>query len=166
MSRPNGLNSPAVRIHPLMHVPVPWIFVLVFLGGVVVQHFVPIRIHSTHARHLIFALGTVITVAGTLLAACGLWIFLSAGTTTVPYKTASKLVTCGPYRFTRNPMYVGLILVYLGLAGIQVQIWSVLLLPLVIAYLHRIVIPVEESRLRDAFGESYQQYCARVRRWF
>ena len=62
-------------------------------------------------------------------------------------------------------MYVSLVLVYLGEAGILAQAWPVLLLSLTVAYVHRTVIPVEEARLREVFGDTYAQYCARVRRW-
>jgi protein-S-isoprenylcysteine O-methyltransferase Ste14 len=47
----------------------------------------------------------------------------------------------------------------------QAQIWPLLLLPLTVTYLHRVVIPFEEARLRDVFGEAYELYSARVRRW-
>jgi protein-S-isoprenylcysteine O-methyltransferase Ste14 len=104
-------------------------------------------------------------LGGVLLAFSSLAIFLVARTTTVPFQTASKLITWGPYRFTRNPMYVGLILIYVGVAAIQVQIWPILLLPLVVIYIHRLVVPVEEARLRQVFGDTYEQFCARVRRW-
>jgi protein-S-isoprenylcysteine O-methyltransferase Ste14 len=62
-------------------------------------------------------------------------------------------------------MYVGLILAYVGEAGILGQIWPVILLPLVIAYVNWIVIPLEESKLREVFSEEYDRYRKRVRRW-
>ena len=62
-------------------------------------------------------------------------------------------------------MYVGLILAYLGEAGILRQIWPVILFPLTVAYVNWIVIPVEESKLKEVFPEEYDQYRARVRRW-
>ncbi len=77
----------------------------------------------------------------------------------------TTLVTCGPYHFTRNPMYVGLAIAYLGEAGILKQVSPVAVLPLVIAYLNWIVIPIEEARLQEVFGEKYQQYRSRVGRW-
>ena len=66
---------------------------------------------------------------------------------------STTLVTSGPYRFTRNPMYVGLSLAYLGEAGLLKQIWPLLLLPLVLAYLNGTVIPVEEARLKEVFRD-------------
>jgi protein-S-isoprenylcysteine O-methyltransferase Ste14 len=102
---------------------------------------------------------------GTSIAGWGLLTFRRAHTTTVPGKASSQLVTWGPYRFSRNPMYVGLTLAYLGEAGILRQVWPVILLPLTIMYVNWIVIPLEESKLREVFGEEYERYRTRVRRW-
>jgi protein-S-isoprenylcysteine O-methyltransferase Ste14 len=163
--RARSRAAPAADVHPLMQIPVPWVYVLVFLAGVGVQQVVPIRIESPGARRTSISVGVVLTLAGMFLAFSGLGIFKKAGTTTVPFETAKTLVTWGPYRFTRNPMYLGLSLVYLGVAGTNVQLWPVVLLPLVLTYVHAVVIPVEESRLREVFGPAYAQYCAKVRRW-
>ena len=62
-------------------------------------------------------------------------------------------------------MYVGLVIAYLGEAAILHQVAPVILLPLTIAYLNRVVIPVEEARLREVFGAEYERYRNRVRRW-
>ncbi len=62
-------------------------------------------------------------------------------------------------------MYVGLSLGYLGEAFLLRQVWPALLLPLTLVYLQRVVIPLEETRLRETFGSAYTGYCARVRRW-
>lgn len=62
-------------------------------------------------------------------------------------------------------MYVGLTLAYVGEAGILRQAWPLVLLPLVVAYVNWIVIPLEEARLTDVFRAEYDQYRARVRRW-
>ncbi len=62
-------------------------------------------------------------------------------------------------------MYVGLALAYLGEAGMLGQLWRIVLLPLVLAYLNWVVIPIEEARLRQAFGRAYEEYCEKVGRW-
>jgi protein-S-isoprenylcysteine O-methyltransferase Ste14 len=62
-------------------------------------------------------------------------------------------------------MYTGLVLAYLGEAGILKQVWPALLLPFTVAYINWVVIPVEEARLAEVFGADYEQYRARVRRW-
>lgn len=89
-----------------------------------------------------------------------------ARTTTVPFETPARLVNGSHYRPTPNPMYGGLSLDYLGVAGMQLQIWPVLPLPaLQVACIERVVIPVAEARLRETFGEVSERNCASVRRW-
>jgi protein-S-isoprenylcysteine O-methyltransferase Ste14 len=102
---------------------------------------------------------------GAAIAGWGWLTFRRTRTTTVPGRASSSLVTWGPYRFTRNPMYLGLTLAYLGEAGILRQTWPVMLLPLTVAYVNWVVIPVEEAKLKEVFGEKYERYRARVRRW-
>jgi len=151
-------------IRLLMRVPVPWVFVLTYLIGVGLEFALPAHLPKHRFPGVRYA-GVLLFVAGAAVAGWSLLIFHRARTTTVPGKRSSRLVTWGPYRFTRNPMYVGLITAYLGEAGILEQIWPVLLLPLVILYVNSIVIPVEESRLKEAFQQDYDRYRARVRRW-
>ena len=148
----------------LMRVPVPWVFVLMYLLGVCLELTRSKVISSDTARASTFA-GGVLFAAGAVIAGWGLVLFRKARTTTVPGKASAKLVTWGPYRFTRNPMYVGLTLAYLGEAGLLKQIWPVVLLPLTIAYLQSTIIPVEEAKLTEVFQREYEQYRSRVRRW-
>ena len=150
-------------IRLLMRIPVPWVFILTYLAGVAIGRAAPrfggqLPHETKPAGALLFAAGVAVAVGGQVL-------FRKAHTTTVPGRTSSRLITSGPYRFSRNPMYVGLVLAYLGEAGMLQQVWPVILLPFVVAYLNWIVIPVEEARLRDAFGTVYDRYRASVRRW-
>ncbi|HKC81691.1 MAG TPA: isoprenylcysteine carboxylmethyltransferase family protein [Gemmatimonadaceae bacterium] len=78
---------------------------------------------------------------------------------------ASQLVTSGPYRFTRNPMYVGLTIAYIGGAAIINSAWPLILLPIVLVVLVRTVVSREEQYLSDAFGDQFTSYRSRVRRW-
>jgi len=148
----------------LLRVPVPWVFVLTYLIGVALERTRPATILSSMAQASTIA-GAVLFAVGAAIAGWGLVIFRRARTTTVPGKVSAKLVTWGPYRFTRNPMYVGLILAYLGEAGLLKQIWPVVLLPLTVAYVNWTVIPVEEAKLKEVFPSDYEEYRARVRRW-
>jgi protein-S-isoprenylcysteine O-methyltransferase Ste14 len=149
----------------LLHVPVPWVFVLTYLIGVVLEHVHHGNISPTAALVSTTA-GAGLFAVGAVIAGWGLVLFRMAKTTTVPGKLSGRLVTWGPYRFTRNPMYVGLVLAYLGEAGLLKQIWPVVVLPLTVAYLNWTVIPVEEVKLEEAFHDEYEQYRLRVRRWF
>jgi protein-S-isoprenylcysteine O-methyltransferase Ste14 len=148
----------------LLHVPVPWVFVLTYLIGVALERLRPDRVLA-NAPQVSQAVGAVLFAVGAVIAGWGLVIFHKARTTTVPGKVSAKLVTWGPYRFTRNPMYVGLILAYLGEAGLLKQLWPVVLLPLTIAYVNWTVIPVEEAKLTEVFPNDYEQYRSRVDRW-
>ena len=102
---------------------------------------------------------------GLLISMSALGIFKKSRTTTIPFETPKLLVLRGPYRFTRNPMYLGLTLVYIGVAARQGLLWPLAVLPLMIVYLNQVVIPLEERRLHEVFGEPYDEYCTRVRRW-
>ena len=148
----------------LLHIPVPWVFVIAYLIGVVVQAFVPIPL-SASARDTSNLAGWVILALGVGLAAWCLTIFRRQRTTTVPGRTSATLVTWGPYRFSRNPMYVALTLAYLGEAGILGQVWPLPLLVLVLVYLNWTLVPFEEAQLLETLGAAYAAYRARVRRW-
>lgn len=148
----------------LLHVPVPWVFVLTYLVGVALERILPANLPPQAAKVSTIAGGTMFLM-GAIIAGWGLILFHSNRTTTVPGKSSAKLVTWGPYRYTRNPMYVGLTLAYLGEAGLLRQLWPVALLPLLIAYLNWIVIPLEETKLTEVFHEQYEQYQSQVRRW-
>ena len=159
----NGQPSARNPLRFLMHVPVPWVFVFAYLLGVAVER--TLRPATSVPRTIVPVAGGVLLALGVVIAGWSLMLFRRARTTTVPGKTSASLVTSGPYRFTRNAMYVALSLAYLGEAGLVKQAWPVAFLPLVLAYLHWVVIPVEEARLREVFGERYDRYRASVRRW-
>jgi protein-S-isoprenylcysteine O-methyltransferase Ste14 len=154
------INQP---LRLLLHIPVPWVFVLSYLLGVLIERIFGIRIPLTLPD--IGVLGWVLLAVGAVVAGWGLVTFRRARTTTVPGQASSALVTWGPYQFSRNPMYVGLTLAYLGEAAILRQGWPVILLPLVLAYLNFVVIPVEEAKLSEVFGDAYDRYRSSVRRW-
>jgi protein-S-isoprenylcysteine O-methyltransferase Ste14 len=155
----------APPIHPLMNIPVPWVFLLTYLVGLTLHFFIPIPLPVGSLLLALRIAGIILVVGGVLIAFSSLGIFRTAHTTTVPFETPSALITSGPYRYSRNPMYGGLTLIYVGEAITQLQIWPLLVLPFLLFYIDRVVIPVEEGRLREAFGESYELYCAGVRRW-
>jgi protein-S-isoprenylcysteine O-methyltransferase Ste14 len=140
------------------------VFILGYLLGVLVELFRPSFVPSPLASRAGVAGGTLF-VMGAILAGWGLYLFHREQTTTVPGRVSARLVIWGPYRMTRNPMYVGLTLAYLGEAALQRQLWPLLFLPLVLLYVNGAVIPLEEARLHETFGSEYEAYRARVRRW-
>lgn len=153
-------------IHPVMNIPVPWVFILTYLIGFVVQLYLPMTIRSTVSATVIREVGLIVAGIGIVIAFSALGVFRKRKTTTIPFETPSELVTAGPYRFTRNPMYLGLTLIYIGVAGTRLEVWPLILLPFLLAYINFVVIPFEERRLADTFGDQYRLYRAGVRRWF
>lgn len=110
-------------------------------------------------------LGLVFIVAGIAASIAGAGLFVRRRTAIIPYKPASCLVTSGIYRWTRNPMYLGLALIYVGVGGLLNSFAAILLLPLVIAIIQVSVIAREEAYLERAFGSEYIAYKRRVRPW-
>ena len=148
-----------------MRIPPPLLFVATFLAGAGLQRLAPLPVPSAHILQSSHFVGLGLVVAAGLMALYCVGTFLVARTTIVPFGSASELVTWGPYRLTRNPMYVSLVLAYVGVAALIFQIVPLGLLPLPVILISRIVIPFEERRMQEVFGETYVQYRAKVRRW-
>lgn len=87
------------------------------------------------------------------------------GTTPEPNGVASALLTMGPFRWTRNPLYLGLATLLACFSVGLDSAWMLLLVPVLVLLLDRLVIVREEARLRAQFGEAYAAYARRVRRW-
>ena len=109
----------------------------------------------------------VLAGAGACFDLAGLRAFRKAHTTINPLRPdrAAAVVTTGVYRVTRNPMYLGLVLILLGLALYLASPWAVLGPPVFVAYITRYQIQPEERVLAARFGTPYTDYCAQVRRW-
>ena len=107
----------------------------------------------------------MLVVCGFAVGLLGFREMRRAETNVDPYKPATTVVTEGPYRFTRNPMYVGFTLMYVGISALANALAPVLLLPAVFAVMRRGVIEREERYLERKFGDEYLQYKERVRRW-
>jgi len=109
--------------------------------------------------------GGVIIVAGLFLLVAANGLFVRAGTDVIPFRKVSALVTTGVYRFTRNPMYLGMLAVLLGCA-VTVGAALALLVPLVFGFIieARFIRP-EEKMLLALFPQEFPAYCQRVRRW-
>jgi protein-S-isoprenylcysteine O-methyltransferase Ste14 len=111
-------------------------------------------------------LGLVLATVPWILPVWAVMVFRREGTEINPTSpTNRKLVTVGPYRYTRNPMYLGLVMVTLGIA-VLVGAWPMFLAPIaVFATANWVHIPFEEAKMRRQFGSTYDDYVGRVRRW-
>lgn len=109
--------------------------------------------------------GAIVILSGGSLAMWARNTMVHAGTNVLPSQPALKIVTAGPFRFTRNPIYLGNTLVYLGLALIINSTWLIVLFVPMVLVLHQGVILREERYLEAKFGQDYVSYKAQVHRW-
>ena len=159
METKTPLSNPGVRFPPP----------LLFVGGLLAGWLLDRRVLPLHlaqfGRSVASIVSVVMVVVGLALMGWGFFAFRRARTAILPFHSASSLVTTGPYRLTRNPMYTGLTIAYLGGALLIDSAWPLILLPAVLIVLFNTVIAREERYLSDAFASEYAAYCARVRRW-
>lgn len=152
------MRSPGVRVPPPA-----FLLVGVFVGWVLERRVRSLPLHVPQA--IGEPLGLALVVAGLAFAYWGVFTFRRAGTAIVPMRKATSIVTDGPYRYTRNPMYTGFAILYLGLTLLMNSVWPLLFLPLCMYALVRFVIRREERYLGQAFPDEYAAYRARVKRW-
>lgn len=151
--------------NPGVWFPPPILFVLGFFMGLALNHFWPLPLVPEPRPGALLWLSWGAIVAGLSVIVSGLLTFRFKRTAIYPNQPATRLVQSGPYRFTRNPMYVGLTGTYLGIAVLTNLLWALMFLPIVLIVLQRAVIRREERYLTNAFGNAYHEYCQRVRRW-
>lgn len=146
-----------VPVHP------PLFFLSALLLGVVIND----RIRSSpifHDNHWSWP-GTIVVILGFVWVAAGRRAMIKHGTNVNPTQPTTKIVESGPFRITRNPLYLGLTLIYIGLSLLLNTWWSLLLLIPVWLVMHFAVVRREEAYLESKFGKTYVSYRARVRRY-
>lgn len=152
------------RDNPGVYVPPPLFYVAVFFLSLFLQKVDPVNdafFQSAQAK--IAGMFLIITALVFLIPA--LTRFIQSKNTLVTIKPANSLQTSGIYRKTRNPMYVGLLLLYTGIAFLKGDWWTIMLIPVVIIIVQSFVIRKEEAYLTRAFGNTYLEYRKKVRRW-
>ena len=148
--------------NPGVVAPPPLIYAGALALGLVANRLYPMAFLP---RAVSRVLGLPLIFGGLAIGLLGFREMRRAETNVDPYKPATAIVTEGPYRFTRNPLYVGMTLVYTGMTALSNALLAAMLLPLVLAVMRRGVIEREERYLERKFGDEYLAYKARVRRW-
>jgi protein-S-isoprenylcysteine O-methyltransferase Ste14 len=143
--------------------PPPLLYALPWLAGWLLGRAVTVRwLPSPTAVRLV---GWPLVAVAVVLTGTAIGLFRAMGNTPNPFKPVVVLAVEGPYRWTRNPMYLGLAALYVGLAALFNTVWPLVVLPFVILLIQRLVIAKEERYLEAKFGQAYRDYKARVRRW-
>ncbi|WP_306599324.1 isoprenylcysteine carboxylmethyltransferase family protein [Geothrix sp. 21YS21S-2] len=140
----------------------PILFSTCLLAGWAAGRFHPLNLGPFPFRT---PLTILLLVLPLVLAAWALLTFRRHRTTPEPHGTPTAMVEDGPYRFTRNPMYLSLVILLTGFALLLDSLWVLVLVPVLAGLLDRLIIPGEEARLQRIFGEVYTGYTRRVRRW-
>jgi protein-S-isoprenylcysteine O-methyltransferase Ste14 len=149
---------------------IPWPPILYLAGAIVpwVLHgAVPFDIPSLGriADMAIPPIGWAFVAAGAFLAYLGVRSLRDAGTAVDPRAPADRLVTFGPFNQSRNPIYLGVMIAFCGLAIATGNIWRFAALPVLVVGLTRLAIEREEAHLAARFGAEWPDYATRVRRW-
>lgn len=110
--------------------------------------------------------GVSALLAGAGLGAWGIRELQRHRTALEPGSVPSRLVITGPFRFTRNPLYVALVTIAAGIAAMVNSAWFLAGTAILLLFLDRLVIRREESTMREVFGPAYDAYVSRARRWF
>src|SRR5258708_5359794 len=132
----NNADAPDVKIIPP----------LVYFAGIVIRLLPRILMPTQRVPNLLaWTVGGHLVTCGVVLTGSAALKFKNAGTTVRPDRAASTLVIAGPYKITRNPMYLGLAFVYLGIAVADQSVWALVLLPVVLAIIQRLAIEPEEA---------------------
>jgi protein-S-isoprenylcysteine O-methyltransferase Ste14 len=150
-------DSPQVVVLP------PVLFAATLAAGLLLHWWRPMHpLPSFPAR----VIGACLVFGAATLLVWGRRVMTAAGTNVRPTQPTTAIVTHGPFRFTRNPLYVGLTGVYLGITLLVNATWPLLLLVPCLIVLQWGVVAREERYLAKKFGEPYLAYKKHVRRWF
>ncbi len=155
---PNNKDNPGIYIPP------PVVYGGIFMLSILLQWLVPLATTFFHGRAATIA-GILAIITGIFFNLPAIRQFVKTKNTLVTVKPANSLQTTGIYAVTRNPMYVSLLLFYVGLGCIVGNWWTMILLPSLVFSISRFVIRREEKYLSRAFGALYTEYRSRVRRW-
>ena len=151
-------DSPRVRFPP------PLVFVGILLIGLAAERFIDLRTFGGDRRFSV-GFGAVLILAGLAIDVAAVRSFIRAGTRPEPWRASTGIVASGLYRWSRNPMYLGMTLVYAGLAVALDGPIALLMLPIPLLVIQTQVIIREELYLEAKFGQDYLDYKRSVRRW-
>jgi protein-S-isoprenylcysteine O-methyltransferase Ste14 len=149
---------------PGVYIPPPLFYVLIFIAAVLIQKQIPIA-DALFQTWTLKVVGIFFIIISIFFLARSLRQFIQSKNTVILIKPASSLQNTGIYRISRNPMYLGLAIVYLGITCILGNWWNIILFPLLFLIVQEYIIKQEEKYLELEFGQQYIEYKRTVRRW-
>ena len=151
--RPNRIPWPPILLLATIAAAIGlnWLFPLAWFGGL--------------SGQVTGALGIVVIVIAFAIHIWATIVFRRHQTTMMPHRRSARLVTSGPFRFSRNPIYVGNLMLVAGLGLALGNLWFLILTPILGYALLELAIRGEERHLEALFGDAWRDYKARVRRW-
>lgn len=166
MQGATAVTEPSVKDHPDVIMLPPLILLIVLAIAIALEwvaglHFLPPMSWSGWSLYA----GLLLVVAAFALGGWALLTFAAVGTNASPHEPALHLALSGPYRFTRNPMYLGFLLLLVGVSLIFSLEWGLILAPVLAVILHYGVVLREERYLTEKFGQPYRDFVGRTRRW-
>ncbi len=150
--------------HPGVYPPPPLFYVLTFLISIFFQNKIPLSTTFLETD-ISFIMGLIFVMLGILFILPALIKFFKTKNTLITIKPANSLQTTGIYSISRNPMYLGLLSIYIGVAFFKGNYWTFILIPIVILVITYFVILKEEKYLSRTFETDYTDYKKKVRRW-
>ena len=158
-------DSPTPTPTRWLLIPPPPLFVFALMAGRRLGRILPVPLLPAALIHPAHLAGICAIVAGAALMVSAPLLFLLHRTTIIPHSDARSMIVGGPYRLSRNPMYLGLTLAYLGVTLLTASLWPLLFLAFPLWVIQTKTIPFEEQALTRVFGDPYRAYQRRVRRW-
>jgi len=150
--------------NPGIFIPPPLIYAAIFFLSILMQKIIPINDSFFYSKNAEIA-GIILIAIALIFLLPALIKFAQTKNTLVTIKPATSLQTKGIYALTRNPMYLGLLILYSGIAMWKGNWWTFIFIPVIIIIVQAYVIKREENYLQRAFGEEYIAYRKKVRRW-
>ena len=148
--------------HAEVRIPPPVLTFLHILAAFLLDWLIPLPNRSSQS---LTWLGILLVLIGLMLGFLAVRQFILAHTTLDPHGSVSAIVTEGPYRLSRNPIYLGFVCMLIGIPLAFGTYWGVILSPLLVMLMNSLVIKYEEAYLEKKFGDQYTSYKSRVRRW-
>ncbi len=158
--------------HPNRHADrpnvVPWpplVLITLLLAGFGLRRILPLGWPGGSLDDLLAGIGVIIIIVAILIDVSAMMTMHRAKTTILPNQRSDHLVTSGPFRFSRNPIYVANVLLLFGIGLFSGNAWLLLLAPLDGLITQKLAIEREEAHLESRFGKTYRDYRKKVNRW-